>query len=137
MIRYALRCSEDHVFESWFQSAEAFEALRKAGHVACPDCGSAKVEKALMAPQVRSARARPLRTEDRDRAARLAALKAHVEENCEYVGRRFAAEARAIHEGGAPERPIFGEASSGEASALIEDGIPVAPLPFVPARRLN
>jgi hypothetical protein len=64
-------------------------------------------------------------------------MRRKVEENSEYVGMNFAAEARAIHEGAAPERSIYGETKPDEARALIEDGIPVAPLPFMPARKTN
>jgi hypothetical protein len=138
MIRYALTCDNDHAFESWFQSAEAFDKLTAAGLVACPDCGSSSVVKALMAPQVRPARNaadRPMAKAVTEREKALAELRRAVEENSEYVGLSFAAEARAIHDGDAPERPIWGEAKPAEAKALIEDGIPVAPLPFLPHRK--
>lgn len=137
MIRYTLKCHEDHVFDSWFQSAGAYDGLRKAGHVACPECGSAEIEKALMAPQVQAARKKALTAPQSDKEAKLAALKAHIEKNSDYVGVNFAAEARKIHDGEAPERSIYGEAKIEDAKALIEDGVPVAPLPFLPARRAN
>jgi hypothetical protein len=137
MIRYALKCPDDHAFESWFQSAEAFDSLRRAGHVACPDCGSHEVEKALMAPQVRAGREAPLSQPADPREVALAELRRKVEENSDYVGRDFAAEARRIHAGEVPERSIYGEARPEEARALVEDGVPVAPLPFLPARRAN
>jgi len=141
MIRYALTCEKGHGFESWFQSAEAFEKVRAAGMVGCPDCGSAEVDKALMAPQVRPARAageRPLSASpatEQERA--LAELRRRVEEGSDYVGLKFAAEARAIHAGDAPERSIWGEARVEEAKRLVEDGIPVAPLPFRPKSKTN
>ncbi len=132
MIRYALKCEAGHAFESWFKSAGAYEALRGAGHVACPDCGSAAVEKELMAPAVASGQARAA-----DRAAALAELKRKVEENADYVGMNFVAEARAMHAGERPERSIYGEARPEEAIALLEEGVPVAPLPFLPTRKTN
>lgn len=146
MIRYALSCDQDHAFESWFQSANAFDKLQGAGMIACPDCGSARVVKSLMAPQVQPARkavsgppadsgAGPLTTPRNPREKALAELRRKVEENSEYVGMSFAAEARAIHDGEAPGRSIWGEAKPAEAKALIEDGIPVAPLPFMPQRK--
>ncbi len=67
----------------------------------------------------------------------MAALRAKIEASSEYVGLNFAAEARAIHDGDAPERAIYGEAKPDEAKRLIEDGIPVAPLPFIPVRKTN
>jgi len=150
MIRYALRCRDGHSFESWFRSAAAFESLAAAGHVVCPDCGTTEVRKALMAPQVRPARKaaaetapaapeprRPLSEPASAREAALAELRRQVEERSEYVGLQFAAEARRIHAGEAPERLIHGEAKAEEARALIEEGVPVAPLPFLPARRAN
>jgi len=145
MIQFSLKCAEGHQFDSWFQSAGAFERLQAAGHVACAVCGSAKVEKAMMAPRVRPARsaatgperARPLSAPASPAEQALKALKAHVEANSEYVGMEFAREARAIHDGDAPERPIHGEAKPHEARRLIEDGVPVAPLPFRPGRKSN
>ena len=143
MIRYALKCADDHAFESWFQSAAAFDALQAQGHVTCPLCGSARVDKALMAPAVRPAppdapAARPKLTAPANPVEEaLAALRRQVEENSEYVGMNFAAEARRIHDGDAPARSIYGEARPDEAKKLIEDGVPVAPLPFLPPRKAN
>ncbi len=167
MIRYALKCSNDHGFESWFASAEAFDSLRAAGMVACLHCGTTAVEKTLMAPAVRSARkaAGDGRQAETDSGAgagvaaptggaaeggrvtlghpgnrlerAIAALRRHVETNSEYVGTNFAAEARAIHEGESPDRAIYGEARPEEARQLIEDGVPVAPLPFMSQRKTN
>jgi hypothetical protein len=137
MIRYALRCDRDHGFDSWFGSAEAYDRLRAGGQVACPDCGSTAVDKALMAPHVTPSRPAPLTAAKDPREAALAELRRRVEENSEYVGLEFAAEARRIHEGDAPERAIYGEARLDEARRLIEDGVPVAPLPFLPKARAN
>jgi hypothetical protein len=145
MIRYAIQCSADHSFDSWFQSAAAFEALKVAGHVSCPICGSTEVEKGLMAPALRRSETaavpavpdRPLEAPGTDVEAALAALRRQIEANSDYVGLNFAAEARRIHAGEAPERSIYGHARADEARALIEDGVPVAPLPFVPGRKTN
>lgn len=152
MIRYALRCTKGHRFESWFQNAGAFDALARGGRVICPDCGSADVEKCLMTPDVRSGHAggegaatheaqpsapAPALTPDSAQQKAIAALKRKIEAESDYVGADFAHEARAIHDGAAPERPIYGEARVGEAMALIEDGVPVAPLPFRPTRKIN
>jgi hypothetical protein len=152
MIQYTLKCSKDHKFDSWFQSAEAFDKLKAAGMVACAVCGDTQVEKAIMAPRVRPARkaaAKPAQ-EARQEAApaplsgpktemetALAEFRKQVEANSDYVGGNFAEEARAMHLGDAPERAIYGEAKPDEAKALIEDGIPVAPLPFRPGRKSN
>lgn len=144
MIRYTLKCAEGHSFESWFQSADAYDTLRGRSLVTCPDCGDATIEKAVMAPQVRPARTAaktdpktPLSDGNDPREVALAELRKHVEANSDYVGMNFAAEARAIHDGTAPERAIYGEANPKEAKKLIEDGVPVAPLPFVPKARSN
>ncbi|MCX8508223.1 MAG: DUF1178 family protein [Rhodobacteraceae bacterium] len=143
MIRYALTCDQNHDFDSWFQSAEAFDKLSKAGMIACTFCGATRVTKNLMAPAVRPARKaaaapeRPLAAHDTDIEKALAALRREVEEKSEYVGLNFAAEARAIHEGDKPTRAIYGEARADEARKLIEDGVPVAPLPFLPRRKAN
>lgn len=140
MIRYDLRCDKGHDFDGWFRDSEGFETLRKAGQVACTHCGSVAVDKALMAPRVAAPRDVPkpdLRTPRDPREAALERLRRHVEENSDYVGMSFAAEARAMHEGLAPERAIHGEAKPEEARKLIEDGIPVAPLPFRTRERAN
>jgi len=142
MIRYSLKCAQDHRFESWFASSAAYDALRASGHVTCPDCGTPQVDKALMAPRVAADRdAQPAAKNQSSapdpRAEALARLRDEVEKNSEYVGLRFAAEARRMHAGDVPERAIFGEARIDEARALIADGVPIAPLPFVPRRKAN
>ncbi len=146
MIRYSLKCENDHVFESWFQSAEAFDKLKAAGMAVCVDCGSGKVDKTLMAPRVRPARntsaspERPgpdLTTPNTDKEKALSKLRKEIEANSEYVGMNFASEARAMHDGDAPPRAIYGEAKPEEAKSLIEDGVPVAPLPFTPKAKTN
>lgn len=135
MIRYALKCEAGHAFESWFKSAEAFDGLVAGRHVACPDCGSVRVDKALMAPAV-VAKAAPLTAQD-PREAALAELRRKVEENADYVGVNFVSEARAMHSGERPERAIYGEARPEEAIQLLQEGVPVAPLPFLPTRKTN
>ena len=148
MIRYALKCSDDHRFESWFQSADAFDTLAAKGLVSCAICGSTKVSKALMAPRVAvadtvaepaatPAPARPLSEPSHPAEQMLRALRDHLAKNSTYVGGRFADEARAMHLGEAEERPIHGEATVPEARALIEDGIPIAPLPILPPDKTN
>ena len=144
MIRFNLKCDAGHGFHSWFQNADAFSALGSAGQLACPICGSPTVKKDLMAPAVRPARktdtsaaAKPLSEPGSELEVAIAAMKKQIEENSEYVGMNFAAEARRIHTGDAPERAIHGEARPDEARQMIEDGLPVAPLPFLPARKVN
>ena len=143
MIRYSLKCEAGHGFESWFKGAEAFSALLTAGQLSCPVCGTVAVEKELMAPAVRPARTaaastRPdLSVPASEIEAKITALRRQIEENSEYVGMNFAAEARAMHSGETPDRPIYGEAKPEEARAMIEEGLPVAPLPFLPARKVN
>ncbi len=148
MIKFTLKCDQDHRFESWFQSSDAFDKLKRAGMVTCSICGSEAVEKAIMAPTVRASRsmaAAPtevtkspaLTTPTTEMEQALAALKKQVEENSEYVGMNFASQARDIHDGLAPNRAIHGEAKPEEARKLIEDGVPVSPLPFIPNRKTN
>jgi hypothetical protein len=145
MIRYTLNCAEGHAFESWFQSGDAFDTLVASSRVTCPGCGSSSVEKSLMAPTVRPARSKSVaRPEDRPLATpsspveeALAALRKQVEDNSDYVGMNFVSEARRIHAGEAPDRSIYGQAKPEEARKLIEDGVPVAPLPFMPRRGSN
>jgi hypothetical protein len=139
MIRYALRCENGHDFDSWFRSSDGYDAMRAAGQVACGECGSIKVEKALMAPTVSEPRpATPRLTQPATPAeTAMDKLRQHVEKNSDYVGNSFVAEARAMHQGTSPERAIHGEARIEDARKLIEDGIPVAPLPFLPRQKTN
>ena len=140
MIRFSLTCDNGHRFDSWFQSSDAFETLKASGHLACAVCGSVEVQKAVMAPAVSSRDAEPSPlTEAQPSPAEqaMAAMRKHVETNSDYVGLEFASEARAMHDGDIPERPIYGEAKSDDAKALIDDGIPVAPLPFLPSKKAN
>ena len=140
MIRFSLQCSKDHHFDSWFKSGAAFDALAGSGQLTCPVCGDGSVEKSLMAPAVRPAEKsgeKPLTLPQNDLEAAMAEMRRAVEENSEYVGLNFAAEARRMHEGEIDPRAIYGEAKLTEAKALLEDGVPVAPLPFIPHRKAN
>ncbi|MCD9148453.1 DUF1178 family protein [Pseudophaeobacter flagellatus] len=196
MINYSLKCAEGHSFDSWFQSASAFDKLASAGLVTCSFCGSAKVEKAIMAPRVRTGRkavsgigepeqgstvsdlcqqgagssphspvaaamptakvdpaishgtrggpvagpgalSAPAEGQAAELQRALRVLRRQVEANSDYVGKDFASEARAMHLGDTPERAIYGEAKPEEAKALIEEGIPVLPLPFGRNRKTN
>lgn len=136
MIKYGLSCAEGHDFESWFSSSADFDRLEAAGHLSCAVCGTSKVKKALMAPRVSGGEAtppeaeRPLSRPASPAEQALRALRAKIEREAENVGRNFAREARRIHEGEAPARAIYGEAKAEEARALIEEGVPVAPLPW-------
>ncbi|UWR23435.1 DUF1178 family protein [Sulfitobacter sp. S190] len=151
MIKYALTCAQGHAFESWFQSAAAFDALGAAGHLACAVCGDATVKKALMAPRVAPKTAAvavpdaPAEAEQSsgqsspppDAETQIAQLRQHVEQNATYVGGSFAQRARDMHDGTAPEQAIYGEANAQEARKLIEDGVPVLPLPFKPKQKMQ
>lgn len=141
MIVFDLRCGAGHVFEAWFGSSAAYEEQRAGGLVACPLCGSAEIEKAVMAPNVgakgNQRAAVPANTDDapspaavKAALAAMAAAQAKALEKSQWVGTAFADKARAMHVGDAPETPIHGQASLAEARALAEEGVPIAPLPF-------
>lgn len=133
MIRYSLVCEAGHEFEGWFGASRDFDDQASRGLLSCPTCASPVVRKQIMAPAVAGARnggsdvapakARALMLEAMSRVRR------HVETNFDYVGDRFAREARRIHNGDAEERGIYGEASRSEVEALVDEGVPVAPLP--------
>ena len=159
MIRYALQCGGGHAFESWFQNSSAYETQVKRKLVNCPACGSANVEKAIMAPQIVSKKARAaekapapsaatpstdvaapsstplLMSEERELRAKLKELRDHIVKSADNVGERFPNEARKMHYGDIEHRPIYGEATSDEARALIEEGVEVTPLPVLPEDR--
>jgi len=154
MIRYTLCCDRGHAFESWFQSSAAYEVQEKRKLVNCPACGSAKVERAIMAPQIVSKKggeATPvpapaagatapsstplMMAQERELRAKLKELRDHIVKNADNVGERFPNEARKMHYGDIEHRPIYGEASPDEARALIEEGVEVSPLPVLPDDR--
>jgi hypothetical protein len=155
MIRYNLRCEQGHAFESWFQSSSAYETQEKRKLVNCPSCGSAKVERAIMAPQIVSKKAREtaapapaastdvtapastslMMAQERELRAKLKELRDHIVKNADNVGERFPNEARKMHYGDIEHRPIYGEASPDEARSLIEEGVEVSPLPVLPEDR--
>jgi hypothetical protein len=126
MIRYCLKCDHAHEFEAWFRSSAAYDEQRQAGRVGCVVCGSTEVEKAVMAPAVAN-----LTKPGSPAEALLAEMRRKIETTSDYVGREFAAEARRIHDSATDKRAIWGEASLDDARALKEDGIPVAPIPWM------
>ncbi|MFN3591145.1 MAG: DUF1178 family protein [Thermaurantiacus sp.] len=136
MIVFDLRCSHDHVFEGWFGSSDDYRDQQARGLLACPMCHCADITRTVSAAAVpaKGNRSSGTPAEIRARLAELARLQAEVESRCDYVGDRFAAEARRLHALPAPvradQRGICGEATADEARELVEDGIPIAPLPF-------
>ena len=141
MINYTLKCDQNHTFDSWFKSAEAFEMLVKKSMVVCSECGSTKITKAIMAPSVSTSRKKDNKPSKLEKKSKLKndilELKKKIEANSEYVGNNFANEARSMYLGETPERSIYGEAKTDDAKKLIDDGIPVMPLPFLPAKKAN
>ena len=141
MINYTLKCDQNHTFDSWFKSAEAFELLVKKSMVVCSECGSTKITKAIMAPSVSTSRKKDNKPSELEKKSKLKndilELKKKIEANSEYVGNNFANEARSMYLGETPERSIYGEAKADDAKKLIDDGIPVMPLPFLPAKKAN
>jgi len=140
MIRYALTCEHEHAFEGWFGSSDDYEAQSAKGLVECPVCASKAVRKQIMAPAVVGAR-KTVQDEAGGAAKAqmmmeaMGKLRAHVEDTFDDVGDAFAKEARAIHEGRAEDRGIYGQASPKEVRELVEDGVPVAPLPPRPPQK--
>ncbi|HEV2301575.1 MAG TPA: DUF1178 family protein [Stellaceae bacterium] len=132
MIVFSLRCAAGHEFEAWFRDGESFEAQREGGEISCPQCGDDAVDKAVMAPRLTRSRAAGASemSPARLRAA-LLALRRQVETHCDYVGERFAEEARRIHNGEAEAHGIYGEASEKESRELAEEGIEFGRIPWI------
>ncbi len=146
MIVFDLTCEQaGHIFEAWFGSTDDYQSQKARGLVSCPVCGDMKVDKAMMAPRVSAksnTRATPAKSyakgdtapptpaEVKAMLTKLADAQKRALDGSDYVGGRFADEARAIHLGETEQRSIHGEATPVEAKSLIEDGISVAPLPF-------
>jgi hypothetical protein len=141
MIKYALICEHEHGFEGWFGASADYDDQAARGLLECPVCGSKAVRKQIMAPAVSGTKKRGPATEGPNpqmQAMMMEALgkvRAHVEENFDYVGDAFAREARAIHEGRSEDRGIYGEATPTEVRALKEDGVQVASLPPAPPKK--
>ena len=141
MIRFSLACSSGHSFEGWFASSEAFQT-QKAKHVlVCPVCGDADVDKALMAPAVATSRKKAAvrvaahtntPADEPEMVSMLRKLRKHLTENADYVGSRFAEEARRIHYDEVEKRGIYGEATSEEVRSLADEGVEFHPLPMLP-----
>ncbi len=146
MIKYRLQCKDGHEFEGWFSNSLAFDKQAKRGLIACPDCGATKVSKALMAPSVATrsrnreeapppvpaAATSPPMPVPKEFIDMMRRVRKQVESTAEYVGPRFAEEARKIHYEESEARGIYGEASLAEAKELHEEGIEVLPLPRLP-----
>jgi hypothetical protein len=156
MIRYTLRCDNDHAFESWFQDSAAFDKQVKRRLLRCPICDSSKIEKAIMAPRLSGTRKEATATEpaaesgtpgedktpvaimspqEREFRKKLRELRDHLIKNADYVGARFPEEARKMHYGEIEHRSIYGVASPEEAKSLAEEGIEFHPLPVLPDER--
>jgi len=159
MIRYTLACEKGHAFESWFASADAYDKQAKRKLVTCPHCGSAKVEKAIMAPRLSTSKKRgaPIEAtagetppppapaqaapvamispQERELRAKLKELREHLTKNAENVGAKFPEQARKMHYGEVEHRSIYGEATPDDAKALAEEGIEFHPLPVLPDER--
>ena len=131
MILFSLRCSQGHEFDAWFRDGDGFEAQQKAGGIACPECGDTSVEKAVMAPRLgRSRETSPAISPAQFRAA-LVEMRRQIETNCDYVGKRFAEEARRIHYGEIDPHSIYGEATVEESQELNDEGISFGRIPWV------
>jgi hypothetical protein len=145
MIRYALNCDQGHEFESWFPSSSAYDKQAKRGLLSCPHCGSAKIDKAIMAPRLSGTNretqpeaAAPknpvamLSPQEREIRAKLKELREQLTKNAENVGPKFPEQARKMHYGEIEHRSIYGEASPEEAKGLAEEGVEFHPLPILP-----
>lgn len=155
MIRYSLACDKGHGFDSWFQDSSAYDKQAKRGLVTCPHCGSAKVEKAIMAPRLAGARNRGARSEappsqaaapdkapvammspqEMEFRAKLKELREHIVKNADDVGQKFPEEARKMHYGETEHRSIYGVASPDDAKELADEGIEFHPIPILPDER--
>ncbi|PYE88913.1 DUF1178 family protein [Phyllobacterium leguminum] len=140
MIRFSLHCDKDHEFEGWFRNNEDFDRQAKRGLVSCPVCDSQSVEKALMAPSVSTASAKEKIAVGMGEAQRalieqMRELSRKVRDNADYVGDKFAEEARKIHFGETDPRGIYGEATQEEVTALVDEGVEIMPLPVFPEDR--
>ncbi|HSE78113.1 MAG TPA: DUF1178 family protein [Alphaproteobacteria bacterium] len=145
MIVFDLRCDKGHVFEAWFKDNAAFVRQRKRRQIGCAECGSTIIDKAPMAPRIaragknddaqpKSYANEPAATRAAELMKELTELRTHIEKNCDYVGSRFAEEARKIHYNEAKKRNIYGEASDAEAAELSDEGVEFSRVPWFSRR---
>lgn len=148
MILYQLRCGKDHEFEAWFKDGATCDRQLTRKTVECPVCGNKKVAKALMAPRIGAAEkpqaalpANPQQQGPQQQGMSVMAnamrqhlqeIRTKIEENCDYVGDKFADEARKIHYGETEARGIYGEATDTQHRELVEEGVEVARVPWLP-----
>lgn len=141
MMKYNLQCAKEHQFEAWFDNIESFDTQAKRGLLQCPVCNNKKIERAVMAPAIPKKTNRGhggrVPTDPTAIMQMMQKMTKHVAENFDYVGDQFAEEARAIYYGEKEDRDIYGETSIEDAQALMEEGVPVAPLPVLPNRIKN
>ncbi len=146
MIKYNLICGGEHEFEAWFSNSADYEVQLSKKLISCPHCRSKKVEKAIMAPHISTARRKQASRDKQAKAmaamgALAAEIRKDIETNCDYVGEQFSDEARAIHYGEKDARAIYGEATPNEAKELLDEGVAIAPLPDAiapkPKKKLN
>ena len=141
MIRYALACEHEHEFEGWFGSSADYDDQQSKGLLECPVCASKAVRKQIMAPALsgvcKTAQDEAGPPSQAMMMEAMGRLRRHVEDNFDDVGDAFATEARAIHEGRAEDRGIYGQATGAEVRELVEDGVPIAPMPPEPPKRTD
>jgi hypothetical protein len=156
MIRYALACDKGHHFESWFPDSAAYDKQAKRKLVTCPQCGSAKVDKTIMAPQISTSKKRAkaqvpaptavetsqenspvamISPQEQEFRVKLKELREHLTKNSDNVGTKFPDEARKMHYGEIEHRSIYGEATPKDAKEMLDEGIEFHPLPVLPEER--
>ena len=130
MIKYSLECNQSHTFDAWFSDSLNFEKQNKKNQISCPNCSSLKIKKGIMAPSIPSKNYKSdLLNEKKDKVeVVLSKVRKHVEDNFDYVGDKFADEARSMHYGEKEEREIYGETTIEDAVDLIEEGVNVKPM---------
>ena len=139
MIKYSLECNQSHTFDAWFSDSLNFEKQNKNNQISCPNCSSMKIKKSIMAPSIPSKNYKSnLLNEKKDKVeVVLSKVRKHVEDNFDYVGDKFADEARSMHYGEKEEREIYGETTIEDAVDLIEEGVNVKPMPGVDPKLKN
>lgn len=145
MVKYALACKTcQSPFEAWFSNSDAFDEQNDRGLITCPECGGSDIQKQIMAPAVSGTKKResqsvPAVKPDPKLAAMMKKVRDHIASTHEYVGKDFATRARAMHDGEADAKPVWGETTLTEAKSLIEDGVPALPLPepFAPPKPVD
>ena len=136
MIKYNLKCNNDHEFESWFSNSKEYEKLNKKGLLECIFCPSKKINKSIMAPTILNSKEKDneinLNKKDfKDEKNNLINLRKYIEKNFDYVGKDFSKKVREVYYDKKSKKAFYGTTTAKEREELAEEGIDLLSIPWI------